>query len=109
MSKTRSKLYSACETAYVLRRLLWPRQWRDFLSDCVRGKGGLGGWLLLEPYAADEQHHPLYHPADIVAFVKSARAMKPSWELSNNVETQWRVHDDTIGLPWRMRTATRAT
>ncbi len=106
MSLTTTKLLSAAETAYALRQLLWgDRNWRDFLADCIRGKAGLGGWLVLDPYAADEQGHPLYHPAAIAAFAKAAREMTPSWEPATEVISKPYVHDDTIGLPWRMRVA----
>lgn len=105
MSLTTTRLLSAGEAALALRLGLWNRQWRDFLADCIRGKGGLCGWLILEPFAVDEQGHPLYHPADVRMFIKTARSITPSSKLNNKVVSEEFVHDDTIGLPWRMRVA----
>lgn len=109
MTRTTSNLLSASETAHVLRQALWPRQWRDFLADCVRNRAGLHGHLQLMPYARDKSRHPLYRPIDIRIFIAEARRLDPTLVSKAKVVAHRYAHDDTIGLPWTHRVATLAS
>ena len=68
----KTKIYSASETAFILRHHLGPmRAWSDFLSDCIRLKTHLDSHILLPISSVDDGRakRPVYAVEDIAVFV----------------------------------------
>lgn len=108
-----ANLITAGETAYLLHhRLGSMRQWRDFLSDCLRGKQSINGLTLMPRGRLQNQtgYGPAYLPADIKAFILAVKATyphagKPIAPVSVQLDTArgWRVSKfDRHGHPVAM-------
>ncbi len=71
---------TASETAFYLRFRLGPiRSWSHFLSDCIRGRGGLHGMALMPCCRRRELgcFRPAYALDDVHAFVDAVLATVP--------------------------------
>lgn len=76
----KGSLLTAGETAYILQHQLGSmRQWRDFLSDNIRGKQGIEGLTLMPRGRLQNQtgYGPAYLLSDIKAFVIAVKAACP--------------------------------
>lgn len=106
-------LLTVSQTASMLGTALGAgRQWVDTLNDHRQGRRDLKGVTLM-PFAraggsASESPRPLYHPADVMTFIRAVRAryglLKP-FVVPLGI---FLFHDFPVGskVPWRMRAAT---
>jgi hypothetical protein len=84
-----SKVYSAGEVAYTLRKALGPlREWSDCLADMRQDKTSLDGFQLLPicSIKSVRQWRPAYDAAAIAAFIHEIRALHP--EIVTNLKPQ---------------------
>lgn len=104
---------SAGETAHFLQIHLGSlRQWRDFLSDCIRYRQDIKGYTLM-PCARKKGATgwgPVYSINDVKAFIKSVKAAEPqagkpirAVMVKIDSAKSWRLNKfDRKGLPVAM-------
>ena len=76
----KGNLISAGEAAYILQHQLGSmRQWRDFLSDNIRGRQCIEGLTLMPRGRLQNQtgYGPAYLLADVKAFILAVKAACP--------------------------------
>lgn len=99
----KTKIISASETAYILRKHLGPiRAWRDFLTDNIRERQDVGG-LKLTPCGKMKGRckRPLYDIRDVAKFVAEVKAaglaaVEPEKIKALDVELD-------VEIPWFLR------
>ena len=79
--KTDTATITLSDAAYLLRNKLGPmRNWTNFLSDNIRGKQDIAGYILM-PVAQKQDSRalrPIYATQDVLDFIEKVLAVVPT-------------------------------
>jgi Rad3-related DNA helicase len=107
----KTKIISAPEVAYLLRRELGPiRSWDDALADMRRGKTDVNGFTLKPACRVRDGRawRPMYRGFEVAEFIKAVRATNSDARRDAPPQIKVAIFDPADHREWKARKLTTA-